>query len=184
MTSDADWPVLDDGVVTLRVLRTDDAEQWKAGEDDEQRRWFEMPGPAPMQNVLRAIDNWRLGWRDEGPVRHWGIWLDDELAGGVEIRVRDDRRANVSYIVFPSSRRRGVAVRAIRLAVQWAFAHLGVTAIVAVVHPDNIASRSAATRAGFVDDGWAEDWEYGETGPMRRYVLGPTTGTTERQRQR
>lgn len=158
--------------VALRPLEPEDAEAWKAGEDDEQRRWFEMPGPAPMENVVAAIERWRASWRDDGPVRHWGIWVDDRLAGGVELRVRDeDGRANVSYVVFPHARRRGVAAAAVRQAVEYAFADLGVPAVVAVIDPRNVASIAVAQRCGFRDDGPAAPWEYGETGPMVRYVL-------------
>ena len=170
---DPTWPTPSDGVVTLRALRSEDAEAWKAGEDDEQRRWFEMPGPAPMENVIGAIARWRAEWRDAGRVRHFGIWWSEALIGGVEIHVRDDGRANVSYIVFPSWRGHGYAVRAVRLATTWAFTTLRVPAVVAIVHPDNVASIAVATAADFRPDGIAEPWEYGETGPMNRYVLTP-----------
>ena len=171
MDAEANWPSPADGVVVLRVLCQEDAAAWKAGEDDEQRRWFEMPSPAPMENVVAAIERWRQSWKEDGAERHWGIWRESVLAGGVAIRVRPDGRGNVSYIVFPESRRQGIALRAVRLATEWAFSSLGVTAIVAVVNPANIASMAVAAAAGFVDDGWAEDWEFGETGPMRRLLL-------------
>ena len=174
MALESDWPLLTGAGFELRVLGLDDAASWKAGEDDEQRRWFEMPGPAPMENVVDAIERWRDGWRTDGATRHWGIWVDGALAGGVEVRVRDDRRANVSYIVFPTWRRRGVASAAVSRACAWALEHLPVTGIVAVIHPQNEASRRVASRAGFVEDGWAAPWEYGESGPMRRYVLERT----------
>lgn len=32
--------------------------------------------------------------------RHWGIRVDDQLAGGVELRVREDGQADLSYLVF------------------------------------------------------------------------------------
>jgi len=41
----------------------------KAGEDEEQRRWFEFPGPAPMSNVVKAIRNLREQWATDGPMR-------------------------------------------------------------------------------------------------------------------
>ena len=170
---DSTWATPSDGVVALRALRPEDAEAWKEGEDDEQRRWFEMPGPAPMENVIGAIARWRTEWRDGGSVRHFGIWRGEALIGGVEIRVREDGRANVSYIVFPSWRRRGYAARAVRLATSWAFTALRVPAVVAIVHPENVASVAVAAAAGFRPDGTAEPWEYGETGPMNRYVLTP-----------
>lgn len=172
MADDAAWPSPRDGVVTLRVLEMRDADAWKAGEDEEQRRWFEMPGPAPMENVVAAITRWRASWRDNnGGERHWGVWHQHELTGGVAVRVREDGRANVSYIVFPPWRRRGFAVRAVRLATDWAFDHLDAAAAVAVINPGNEASTRTAIAAGFVYDGEADAWEYGETGPMKRYLL-------------
>jgi RimJ/RimL family protein N-acetyltransferase len=176
VSADEDWPVLTGGGLVLRVLRSDDAVGWKAGEDEEQRRWFAMPGPAPIANVVAAVERWRANWRDDGPVRHWGIWIGGRLSGGVEIRVRDDQKANVSYIVFPEARGRGVGALAVGLAADWAFRNLEVRAIVAVINPENAASVAVARSAGFEEDGWAEAWEYGETGPMVRYVLAPGEG--------
>ena len=44
-----------DGFV-LRILTLDDARAWHKGEDEEQRQWFEFPGPAPFENVVAAIE--------------------------------------------------------------------------------------------------------------------------------
>lgn len=161
-----------DGFV-LRPLSAGDALAWQAGEDEEQRRWFEFPGPAPLANVIAAIDTWRSSWASEGPVRHWGIWVqpDESLAGGVEIRDRGDRRANVSYVVFPPMRRRGLATRSVTLASRWAFAHLTIDAVVAIINEDDVASRAVATACGFAFDGIADPSEYSESGPMLRYTL-------------
>ena len=119
-------PVLVDDGFELRALVLADAEAWKAGEDDEQIRWFEAPGPAPIENVIAAARRWQAGWADDGPVRHWGIWRDDHLAGGVELRIRHDGRASVSYVVFPAWRTHGIAARAVRLASAWVSETLGV----------------------------------------------------------
>ncbi len=166
-----DWPVLKGERCTLAVLSLEDAEAWKAGEDEEQRRWFEFPGPAPMENVVGAICKWRDQWQTDGPMRQWGIWSSGELAGGVEIRDRGDRRANVSYVVFPTFRRRGVATEAVCLATEWAFRNLAVDVAVAVIDERNAASTAVAKRAGFTFEGRAERWEYDESGPCVRYVL-------------
>jgi RimJ/RimL family protein N-acetyltransferase len=131
-----------------------------------------MPA-ATIDDVVRAIERWRAGWRDEGPVRQWGIWVRDgsALAGGVELRVRDDRRANLSYVVFPPHRRRGLATAAATLAARWGLEHLDTDAVVAIIDEHNIASRGVVTGAGFVLDGPAEPWEHTESGVMLRYVL-------------
>jgi RimJ/RimL family protein N-acetyltransferase len=167
---DGGWPELVAGDVALRVLRPEDAPAWLAGEDAEQLRWFESP-PAELRHVLAAIERWRSGWRDGGPVRHWGVWVGAEIAGGVELRVRDDGRANVSYLVFPDHRGRGLAAAAVRLAAAWAFDQIGVSALVAVVDERNLASRRTAEASGFVPDGPADPSEHGEHGVMVRYLL-------------
>jgi predicted acetyltransferase/RimJ/RimL family protein N-acetyltransferase len=172
------WPVIAGPDCVLRVLAVGDAADWYQGEDDEQRRWFDFPQgpPAPLAmavaGVERCIESWRAAWREGGPQHHWGIWTDDgrRLAGGVEVRVRADRRANVSYIVFPHARRRGLATLAVRLAAEWAFNHLDIDGLVAVVDEKNVASRGVALAAGFVLEGPAEAWEYSESGFMLRYV--------------
>jgi RimJ/RimL family protein N-acetyltransferase len=172
MAADGAWPVLVDDDLVLRVLRPDDAPAWHVGEDEEQRRWFEVPGPAPYENVVAAIGRWRSSWAGGGRVHHWGIWTAEVgLAGGVELRDRGDRKVNVSYVVFPPARRRGLATRAVRLATDWAFANLPVDAAVAIIDERNVASRAVARSAGFALDGPAERWEHRESGPMLRFVL-------------
>ena len=50
--------ILGDDVVRLRPLSLDDVDEWMAGEDEEQIRVFEFPGPAPRANVVAAIEGW------------------------------------------------------------------------------------------------------------------------------
>ena len=171
-----DAPVLAADGFELRVLELSDAPAWKAGEDAEQMRWFEAPGPASMEDIQRAIRGWRAGWAARGPVRHWGIWVEERLAGGVELRRREDGRASLSYIVFPEMRRRGLARRTVGVAVDWAFVNLDVSAVVAVIDERNTASRTVAERAGFRLDGPADPSEHSESGPMLRYVLSAPDG--------
>jgi RimJ/RimL family protein N-acetyltransferase len=75
------------------------------------------------------------------------------MAGGCEVRLRGDGVAEMSYWVFPPFRGRGYASRAVRLACEWTFAELGVERMELYVEPDNAASRSAALRAGFIEEG-------------------------------
>lgn len=154
---------------TLAVQSPEDAPAWQAGNDAEIIRWFEFPGTPPLTEVRAAIDTWRESWALGGPVRHWGIWVAGRLAGGVELRDRGDRRANL-YVVFAGFRRRGIGADAVCHATHWGLEHLPVDAIVAIVDWNNVASRALAERAGFVLEGLAERWEYDESGPAVRYV--------------
>jgi RimJ/RimL family protein N-acetyltransferase len=177
-STEDNWPVLNGPGCILRVLTVADAADWYRGEDEEQRRWFDFPsGPPPrfevaVAGVKRCIESWRTAWRDGGPQHHWGIWTEDgrRLSGGVEVRVRPDRRGNVSYVVFPNARRRGLATLAVRLAAEWAFSHLDIVGLVAIVDERNVASRRVALAAGFALEGPAEPWEYSESGVMLRYA--------------
>src|SRR6185437_1042187 len=114
------------------------------------------------QDVARAILRWRASWESEGPVRHWGILVESDmkLVGGVELRDRGDRLANISYVVFPAARRRHVSTNAVRLATAWALINLPVDGVVAIIDPDNHASIGVARAAGFAPDGTADPSEH------------------------
>jgi RimJ/RimL family protein N-acetyltransferase len=118
---------LTDGVVRLRPLNLDDVEEWMAGEDGEQIRWFEFPGPAARRNVIEAIERWRQSWLTTGPVRNWAVCdvVTGRILGGVEIRDLGGEQCNLSYVVFPPARRRGIASRAARLALGYAASTMG-----------------------------------------------------------
>jgi RimJ/RimL family protein N-acetyltransferase len=139
-----------DDVVDLCRLSMDDVDLWLAGEDDEQIRWFEFPGPATRAHVERAIAAWQESWVHEGRVRHWGVCVrpTGDLAGGVEIRDLGDDRVNLSYVIFPPYRRRGLATRASRLALDYAGRVLGVSSAVIKILDGNEASLGVARNLG------------------------------------
>src|SRR5712691_5939353 len=111
-------PRLTDSVVLLRPLLMSDAAEHLVGEDDEQRRWFESPRHGRLDDVIAFVQRSQASWRAGGPLRNFAICdaVTNALVGNVELRDRGDGRANISYVVFPAFRRRGLAARAIRLA--------------------------------------------------------------------
>ena len=82
------------------------------------------------------------------------IFGDERLLGATHLAFHDDLRASVAYWLVPEARRRGVATRAVRLLVRWAFAtfddlvRIELWSIVG-----NDASDAVARRAGFVEEG-------------------------------
>ncbi len=80
--------VLEGEAVRLRPLSLADVDEWMAGEDDEQIRWFEFPRPARREDVVRAIERWQESWISGGPVRQWAVCerSTGQIAGGVEVR--------------------------------------------------------------------------------------------------
>lgn len=114
--------VLEDDILRLRPLNIGDVDEWMAGEDDEQIRWFEFPRPARRDDVIQAIERWHNSWLSGGPVRQWAICKRStgRIAGAVKVRDLGDGEVNLSYVVFPAFRRARIATRACRLALRYA----------------------------------------------------------------
>jgi ribosomal-protein-alanine N-acetyltransferase len=149
-------PRLTDGVIVLDQHTLADVDTQLAGEDEEHAcRFGWHPAVSTPRTVRRAIQRWQRHWAAGGPTRAFAMREEHTgvLAGGVEVRLRENGVAEMSYWTFPPLRGRGYATRGIRLACEWAFAELGVERMEIYVEPDNVASRSAAEHAGFSEEG-------------------------------
>lgn len=149
-------PLLTDGVVVLNGHTLGDVDAHLAGEDEEQgRRFGWYPARSTPETVRTAIQERQALWVTSGSTRTFAIRdaETNELAGGCEVRLRQNHIAEMSYWVFPLFRGRRFASRAIDLACMWAFVELGVERMEAYVEPDNAASRGAVSRAGFTEEG-------------------------------
>jgi RimJ/RimL family protein N-acetyltransferase len=122
--------LLSDDVVVLRRLVPEDAAEWAAGDDAERIDW---PG---------------LG--ADGPVRHWAI-CDQEtgrLIGGVKLGDLGAGAVDLSSVVFPAWRRRGMATRACRLALAYAASAMDYRIATVKVLQGDAASIALARRLG------------------------------------
>jgi RimJ/RimL family protein N-acetyltransferase len=139
-----------DEVVMLRPLALNDAPAWLAGEDEEQRRWFEAPRPSQLSDVEQFIADCQESWRTMGNHRHWGIWsLDpDVLVGGVDLRALGNDEVNLSYLVFPGQRRRGFALRAAQLVLEYASTSMSAQTVIIKMLSGNEKSRNLALALG------------------------------------
>jgi RimJ/RimL family protein N-acetyltransferase len=147
-------PALSDGTIRLDAFSLADLDAHLAGEDDDQRRWFELPRASTVETVRAAIERWTAGWRDDGNLLAYAIRdaRTGVLMGGCELRFEGDR-AQCSYWIFAPFRRRGVASAGLGLLCRFAARDLGMTEVEARVDPQNAASRRTAEKAGFVDSG-------------------------------
>ena len=144
-----------DEVICLRRLTFDDVDEWLAGEDAEQIKRFQFPRAATLADVERAITRWSESWRNNEPVRQWGVCVRSSgaLAGGVELRRLNEDEVNLSYVVFPAWRRLGIATRASRLALSCGSSLLGVSRVVIRILEGNTASLGVARTLGAVEVG-------------------------------
>ena len=75
------------------------------------------------------------------------------LAGGCELRLDSPGTAACSYWVYPGHRGRGLAARALTLAVDHAFTDLGVFRAELLIEVANTVSHRVAAAAGFHREG-------------------------------
>ena len=141
---------LTDGVVMLKLLNLKDAPAWLAGEDEEQRRWFEAPRPSQLSDVEQFIADCQESWRTMGDHRHWGVWSRDPdvVVGGVDLRALGNDEVNLSYLVFPGQRRRGFALRATQLVVEYARTSMSAQTVIIKMLTGNESSRNLALGLG------------------------------------
>lgn len=146
---------LDDGVLRLRTMRSDDGPALIETDDELTLRWSFTGRPHPPAEVQRAAEQAGLQWL-VGTVA--AFTMEDLATGRVagSVRVRQagpPQVGGVGYVVHPAFRGRRLTTRGLRLLVDWAlgpadFARLELGAKVA-----NQASLRAAAAAGFEPDG-------------------------------
>jgi len=119
---------LTDGTVSLRYRRVADLDAISAAsEDPDTRRWLNDP---PMDAAARAASMDRVAEAFQSGRAAPLVVADsttDEPVGLINVQFRDDQVATIAYSVFPAHRGGGVAPRAVRLAVDWAFSELKLT---------------------------------------------------------
>jgi [ribosomal protein S5]-alanine N-acetyltransferase len=148
---------LNDGTVRLRPWRDADvADLVAACRDPEIPRWTVVPSPysAPDARAFVAGQNERLSRGEAAPFAVVGA-EGGEFLGSVEITLLDRRsgRGEIGYWVAPWARRRGVALRAVRLVSGWALSDLGLERLELLIEPENAPSQRVAEAAGFVREG-------------------------------
>ena len=121
-----DWPqqipTLTDGVVWLRPLELSDVDAVFACADDEQSQLFTtVPSPYSRSDAVEFVDR--------ASAQVWpGFELaiteeDDTLVGTCGLRIRDEDSdvVAIGYMVSPVARGRGIATRATRLLIDYAW---------------------------------------------------------------
>lgn len=147
---------LADEVVGLRRWSRKDLPGLPAAIDDPEIERFipAIPLPYMHDHGTEFLQDARRKWAEgSGFVFAIADAETDDLLGGVGIERRSSGVWEVGYWVKRDARRRGVATRAVRLAVDWAFGHLDIVRLQLRTDVNNVASRKVAERNGFVREG-------------------------------
>lgn len=151
------FPALCGQRVRLRGPRADDADALFAlYSDPAVMRYWSRP-PMTARSEAEGLIAEILDGFGQRTMLNWMVTpRDDEAVIGTCTLFRFDprhRRAEVGYSLRPQRWGRGLAREAVALALDWAFATLGLHRIEADIDPRNDGSRALLQRLGFVSEG-------------------------------
>ena len=178
-------PALEDGDLRLRPWTVADVEATRLLHDEEIARWFDAPtGPPTSEHHSAWVAQTHAEWADGRAKATFLVEWRGEPAGSVDVRRRSDGVGVLSWVTYAPYRGRGVASRAVRILVQWAFTELRLRRVEAEVNPLNRASLRTAHRAGLRREGVLRGnttlgGEVHDTVVLGRLVDDPAPGTRE-----
>jgi ribosomal-protein-serine acetyltransferase len=147
------WPIDDDAVV--RTFTLDDADELFAlveANRDRLRPWM------PWERTTHSADDIRefieRSLASESDLEGNGIWVGDELAGTVGLRVDvQDSKGEIGYWIGRRFEGRGLVTRACRRFIDHGFGELGLQRLEIHAAVENARSRAVAERLGFTQEG-------------------------------
>ena len=151
--------LLHSGTTRLRGLQTADIDRMAAWENDP-AHWQVTGTVAPYsRQALEALCSGHQDLYTAGQLR-WVIEESGQAVGAVDLydfHARD-QRAGIGILVQPEARGRGIAARALDIALRHAEQALLLHSVHAEVHADHPGSLSLFQRAGFQEVGRYSDW--------------------------
>jgi RimJ/RimL family protein N-acetyltransferase len=125
--------------------------------------WTTVPVPASEDSSRDfATKTVPSGWAQGSAWAFAVEALDDQgrprFAGTVELRDREERRAEIAFGAHPWARGRGLMERACRLLLEWGFTEKRLETVIWWANKGNWASRRLAWRLGFSCDGSLRHW--------------------------
>jgi RimJ/RimL family protein N-acetyltransferase len=141
-------PVLTDGTVILRAHRPDDVEDiLEQCRDPLMKRWTRVPSPYEREHAELFVAERQPCWLNREEFS-FAVETGARCCGSVGLRPRGEGAAEVGYALAPWARGRGVASRALRLLLEWAFGPLELDTVIWRAEVGNWASRRVAWSAG------------------------------------
>jgi len=139
--------------LSLRHLYPTDAEVLhRIYQGEDVLRYFPNPNPPPLEKVQRFVTAQQVHWETYG-YGNWGILVDGEpeIIGWAGLQFLPKR--NETEVGFLLDRRcwgMGYATEAARASLQFGFERFNLDHIIALVHPENIASRHVIEKIGMI----------------------------------
>jgi RimJ/RimL family protein N-acetyltransferase len=179
-------PTLSDGVVTLRSFTLDDLDGCvEHCNDPETTAWTTVPTPYTRADGIDWITKFvPQSWMDRSDLT-FAIEATHpdgvrRFSGGISIRPREDRIAEIGFAVHRAVRGQGVGRRAVNLIVDWAFSSFGIDVILWQAYVGNWGSRRLIWKCGFTFDGTISQFLM-QRGTRRDTWIGTLRSTDTRE---
>jgi [ribosomal protein S5]-alanine N-acetyltransferase len=137
--------------LTLRLLQPGDAETlYRIYQGEGVLRYFPSPTPPPLDRVQRFVTHQQAHWEKYG-YGNWGILPEGEreVSGWAGLQFLPElNETEVGFLLDPRWWGKGYATEAARASLKFAFEHTPLDHIIALVHPENSASRRVIEKCG------------------------------------
>lgn len=145
--------VLETPRLLMRRLEPGDLDSLAALYADRGIRRYFPEGVLTREETAEELDWFRDGHPDDARL---GLWATVEKANGAFIgrcgllpwEIEGRHEIEIAYLIARTHWRRGLGAEAAQALVTHGFETLGLKRLIALVHPDNIASARTAKRAG------------------------------------
>ncbi len=151
----SNMPVIDCGDFRLRQVMYEDYKDIYEYGSNKENVEFLVWGPFEnIENAIWSVENVFLNRPEKGlPVGHAIVWKENsKMIGTCDIHTwnKEEDYAEIGYVLNKDYWGRGIATRACKAVMDYAFNDLGVSRIEIAHHKDNIASKRVIEKCGFI----------------------------------
>ncbi len=166
-------PTIDCGDFILRQIQYEDFnDMFEYGSNKENVKFLGWGPYDSIEDAIWSIENCFLNRLEKGlPVGYAIVWKDNnKMIGTCDIHTWNKERnfAEIGYVINKNYWNRGIATKACKVVIEYAFNELGVSRIEIAHHRGNIASKRVIEKCGFeyLDDRKSPSLPEGETMPF------------------
>jgi ribosomal-protein-alanine N-acetyltransferase len=146
-------PSIQTSSLTLRPMQTADAEVLhRIYQSEGVLRYFPNPNPPPLERVQRFVAGQQTHWEKYG-YGNWGVLPDgeNEIIGWAGLQFLPELdETEVGFLLDRPFWGKGYATTAALASLCFGFEHFNLEHIIALVHPDNLASRRVIEKCGMI----------------------------------
>ncbi len=147
------YPYIHTSHLALRQLQSKDAEVLhRIYQSEDVLRYFPNPVPPPLEKIRRFIVGQQEHW-EKHSYGNWGILVDgkQEIIGWAGLQYLPELdETEVGFLLDRLFWGKGYATEAALGSLNFGFEHFHLDHIIALVHPDNLASQRVIEKCGLV----------------------------------